>query len=355
MILLLTQVLLTLLQTSQATEVPKCGYCGVQGLSAEGDYRAVKLSWRFVRSSIEPPAFRVKYCETSQWHTKGRCRQRVFPLARAVHGKGKWAQKELPPQQLLGRLVRMEKGSYMAIITELRMVTNYSFVVEADFHDWHESSRPYLPTNDDYFPVTVETKGFSGQTIRCLGNVSEVAVNTGPYFGGKISVEGATDESCFLYGNQSSPLEVYAMTINHALCGSKMINNSIETMIVVHENREILTHNSRRFLVVCNFPREYFTLTATVDVPPHLLPKNKKNKHETETLPRVKPQPATEDPNLIALYDKYKYSRMSDSRIQADPLGHLVFSHETYSFHTPIFLVGGILVILGVVVCKMTS
>lgn len=205
--------------------------------------------------------------------------------------------------------------------------------------------------------------------------MSEVAVNTGPYFGGKISVEGATDESCFLYGNQSSPLEVYTMTINHALCGSKMIvsmtatflhnsliihifpvqNNSIETMIVVHENREILTHNSRRFLVVCNFPREYFTLTATVDVPPHLLPKNKKNKHETESLPRVKPQPSTEDPNLIGLYDKYKYSRMSDSRIQADPVGHLVLSHETYSFHTPIFVAGGILVILGVVVWKMTG
>ena len=64
----------------------------------------------------------------------------------------------------------------------------------------------------------------SGKTLRCLGNASEVAVNTGPYFNGKISVEGASDESCSLYGNQSSAAQIYTMTINHILCGSKIVS-----------------------------------------------------------------------------------------------------------------------------------
>ncbi len=49
-------------------------------------------------------------------------------------------------------------------------------------------------------------------------------------------------------------------------------------MVMVHENREILTHNSRRFLVVCNFVPETFTLTASVAVPTHLL----KRKYKTD-------------------------------------------------------------------------
>lgn len=52
-------------------------------------------------------------------------------------------------------------------------------------------------------------------------------------------------------------------------------DSSVETMIMVHENREILTHNSRRFLVVCQFNPETYTFTASVDVPSHLLKRKK--------------------------------------------------------------------------------
>lgn len=45
---------------------------------------------------------------------------------------------------------------------------------------------------------------------------------------------------------------------------------------MVHENREILTHNSRRFLVICQFNPETYTFTASADVPSYLL-KRKKN------------------------------------------------------------------------------
>lgn len=97
-------------------------------------------------------------------------------------------------------------------------------------------------------------------------------------------------------------------------------------MIIVHENREILTHNSRRFLVVCNFPAESYTFTASVDVPPHLL-KRKKSQHETESAPRALDR-VPEDPNNIGLYDKYKFNHVRDSRILASQSAHT--SHRVF-------------------------
>ena len=44
-------------------------------------------------------------------------------------------------------------------------------------------------------------------------------------------------------------------------------------MVIVHENKEILTHNSRRYMVVCTFMPEIYSLTASVAVPNHLLKK----------------------------------------------------------------------------------
>lgn len=101
-------------------------------------------------------------------------------------------------------------------------------------------------------------------------------------------------------------------------------------MIIVHENKEILTHNSRRFLVVCNFPSDTYTLTASVDVPPHLLKKNNRNKPSHVIPPKPgndNPPPRNfdrevedsypNDPNHISLYDNSRINRVRDSRILA--------------------------------------
>jgi hypothetical protein len=80
------------------------------------------------------------------------------------------------------------------------------------------------------------TVSVSGKTIKCLGNQSEVAVNTGPFFDGKISVEGApidSDSRCSLYGNHSSSKEIYTMTINHVLCGSKVVVSEVSSIHVI--------------------------------------------------------------------------------------------------------------------------
>ena len=51
-------------------------------------------------------------------------------------------------------------------------------------------------------------------------------MHTGPYFGGKISVEGAGEEDaalCARFGNRSSSQATYTLAIDHQLCGSKII------------------------------------------------------------------------------------------------------------------------------------
>lgn len=115
--------------------------------------------------------------QVSEWQRKPRCRQRILPLSRAIHPKGKWNQKELPPDQLLGKLIRLEKGSYQTSITDLRMITNYTFTVDADFHGFPYNvpvtgSSPYSPTSSEQFLVSAETRGCKSPLLSfCLSHL----------------------------------------------------------------------------------------------------------------------------------------------------------------------------------------
>ena len=60
----------------------------------------------------------------------------------------------------------------------------------------------------------------SARTERCLSNSSDVIINTGPLFNGKISVENSNDTSCSIYGNGSYTQEEYHLIISHEKCGS---------------------------------------------------------------------------------------------------------------------------------------
>lgn len=88
-------------------------------------------------------------------------------------------------------------------------------------------------------------------------------------------------------------------------------------MIIVHENKEILTHNSRRFLVVCNFPPETFTLKASVEVPRHLLkPRKKPSTIEAASQPPLRAD--TDRNHISSVYgEAYKVNNVRDSRILA--------------------------------------
>lgn len=93
----------------------------------------------------------------------------------------------------------------------------------SDTSGGHNSGRsstlsPSSPSN-----LVAETKGFAAEATRCLADVSEVVVNTGRYFGGRISVEDSQDPRCRLLGNRSSEQTSYLFRIDHAACRSKLV------------------------------------------------------------------------------------------------------------------------------------
>lgn len=84
------------------------------------------------------------------------------------------------------------------------------------------------------FGAMIETtKPFSAEAVKCLAGSSEVLVNTGRYFGGRISVEGQHDSRCQLLGNKSSEQAVYSFHIDHEICHSKtMVSYNLDAVSV---------------------------------------------------------------------------------------------------------------------------
>lgn len=91
-------------------------------------------------------------------------------------------------------------------------------------------------------------------------------METGPYFGGKIASEKG---DCEIDGDPKSTKDVYTMRIDHKSCGSVVSHDdlTVETYITVQENSGILTHSTRRFLVVCTFQPDTLTVRARLALP----------------------------------------------------------------------------------------
>nr|CAD7200325.1 unnamed protein product [Timema douglasi] len=191
--------------------------------------------------------------------------------------------------------------AYSVIISGLRMSTNYSFEVRPvdrkgydDTDDDHKDSkmlskRIVLPTrgcesehryflellsyNDarevfygnvpQIFQVHV-----SARATRCLPQASEVEVLTGPHFGGRIAVEAAEGgERCAVDGDPDSARDTYILRIDHKACGTHVNETTVATFVIVQENLPILTHSTRRFLVLCTFQPETLTVRAGINLP----------------------------------------------------------------------------------------
>lgn len=101
---------------------------------------------------------------------------------------------------------------------------------------------------------------------KCLAHASEIEVETGPHFGGKIMVENS---DCIIEGNGDSEQSTYTMQIDHERCGSKVFHNNLTvvTTVVTQENQGIFTHSTRRFLVICSYQAEMLTVRASFLVP----------------------------------------------------------------------------------------
>ena len=120
------------------------------------------------------------------------------------------------------------------------MATNYTFYLETGTRQ--SNSRQERKIEDHIF---LQTKGFTAKAIDCGADVTEVLVETGPNFRGKISAEGA-EQTCFVKGRARSANTSYILRIDHDRCGSQANSTAVWTYVVVQENLSILTQSTRR-------------------------------------------------------------------------------------------------------------
>ena len=106
----------------------------------------------------------------------------------------------------------------------------------------------------------------SAHATLCLPDASEIEVETGPYFGGRIATENG---NCAVQGDPNDAKESYTMRIEHEKCGSHVSTTdlTVETFVTVQENLGILTHSTRRFVVVCTFQPDTLTVRARLALP----------------------------------------------------------------------------------------
>nr|XP_036668600.1 uncharacterized protein LOC108011168 [Drosophila suzukii] len=283
----------------------------IRGVAGEPNYKSVNLTWEveFVPSAhdtdsspnsnsnsragqvnaianatnmsgdVEPPralAFQIFYCEMQNFGPQ-RCRVK---LVNGTTAEVTPEDKEMDAEQHdpLGSQVH----HFAAAIENLRMATKYSFHIRpaaqkrllaggtrssnarAEFHDDNEieSGAGHLPGQS----IVIPTKGFTAHATQCLPHASEIEVETGPYFGGRIVVDGG---NCGIKGDASDSADKYTMRIDHKECGSlvKPETSTVETFITVQENLGIFTHSTRRFVVVCSYQSGMQTVRASFTVP----------------------------------------------------------------------------------------
>ncbi|XP_062549141.1 uncharacterized protein LOC134213805 [Armigeres subalbatus] len=244
----------------------------VRYLSGEPDYKSVNLTWeveplrddgeqdeqhrqhKAARGNRQQRSFNVYYCELQNWGPH-RCRSKTL----------------MDNSEESGDISKQ----YSMTVKNLRMATKYSFHVKPQIKPGDQKISGRSELNSDEFDgnsinlgqtIIIPTKGFSAHATQCLPHASEIEVETGPYFGGRISSENG---HCSIQGDANSSQESYTMRIEHENCGSHVSAEdlTVETYITVQENLGILTHSTRRFVVVCTFQPDTLTVRARLALP----------------------------------------------------------------------------------------
>lgn len=198
------------------------------GLRGEAGYREVRLHWTGLAGAAG-----VRWCEHQSWGEEHHCRRSVLPPPR--------------PRQI----------NFTTEIRGLKMATNYTF----------ELFGPGRVPRRLGQPLVLPTRGFSARATGCARDRTTVQLDTGPDFSGKISAEGREAE-CSMDGAGRGGNTSYQFIIEHARCGSQQNSSSVWTYVVVQEAGAILTHSTRRFLVLCHFTLpEVFTVQAGFAMP----------------------------------------------------------------------------------------
>ncbi|XP_047515683.1 uncharacterized protein LOC125056568 [Pieris napi] len=239
-------------------------------LIGEPDFRDVRLRWEYGQpdeDSRKLLAFQIHYCELQAWG-QYRCRTKVVEnFEDRGRREGRVTESTTTTTTTTKPTLGVRRGRvYTTFITGLRMATTYSFEVRPVRRDPRDLADP-LSIGSKI--IIVPTKGFSARATQCLPHASEVEVSTGPYFGGRIAVEAADGgpERCSLQGNPNSAQDAYILRIHHDECGSEVNETTVATYVIVQENLPILTHSTRRFLVLCSYKPETLTVRAGINLP----------------------------------------------------------------------------------------
>ncbi|KNC22947.1 hypothetical protein FF38_13751 [Lucilia cuprina] len=244
---------------------PAAGKFEIHSVSGEPNYKYVNLTWEveFVgtddadaitnsSAEVEPPSsFQVFFCEIQSFGPH-RCRSKV------VNGSTSLQMYDNTDNDLEVVDKIRQVRQYMTQVDNLRMATKYSFHIRSlpKHKNMKVTGRSEIFNNEiegeDFLSnnmvqgqtIVVPTKG--SQATRCLPTASEIEVETGPYFGGKIVVDGG---NCGIKGDPNDAKDKYVMRIDHKACGSmvKPETNTVETFITVQENLGIFTHSTRSY------------------------------------------------------------------------------------------------------------
>ncbi|CAG9566731.1 unnamed protein product [Danaus chrysippus] len=233
-------------------------------LIGEPDFRDVRLRWEYGGNEDEDLqkllAFQIHYCELQAWG-QYRCRTKV------VDSFEEERSSRMMIETMTNKVPTGKRGrTYTTYISGLRMATTYSFEVRPVKREARDLADPQSIGSKI---IIVPTKGFSARATQCLPHASEVEVSTGPFFGGRIAVEAADGgpERCSLQGNPNSAQDAYILRIHHEECGSEVNETTVATYVIVQENLPILTHSTRRFLVLCTYKPETLTVRAGINLP----------------------------------------------------------------------------------------
>ncbi|KAJ0181976.1 hypothetical protein K1T71_002698 [Dendrolimus kikuchii] len=306
-------------------------------LLGEPDFRDVRLRWEFGNAEEDKPkllAFQVHYCELQAWGHY-RCRTKVIDNIEEDK-----ARQSLADTSTTTQAPGMRRGRrYSTRITGLRMATTYSFEVRPVRRDARDLADPQSIGSKI---IIVPTKGFSARATQCLPHASEVEVSTGPFFGGRIAVEAADGgpERCSIQGNPNSAQDAYILRIHHDECGSEVNETTVATYVIVQENLPILTHSTRRFLVLCTYKPETLTVRAGINLP---------KSNPGDVLLHMKPHSGDVEP-----YDNQNldYNELQPARLEAikEETQQSVFGEVSLVMFLVIAAFGGIALLIWKVV-----
>lgn len=140
----------------------------VINLKAEPDYRAFRLSWTYKAHNFDNiESFELRYCEHGVWHIKTRCRRRDIPLGlkSKIFNDDNHKNVSFEPDAAIIQLFSLPGHRFEALVSNLRMLTNYSVTVSVNQQSKVPKDTDFL-TNEELWTnmknsknsVLVETK-----------------------------------------------------------------------------------------------------------------------------------------------------------------------------------------------------